>query len=175
VDYEGAYALVKKTGNNFMDLLVVQTRTEDVIRLNRTCEMILVRHYDDWYFGDPAPNISKSIHRYCEELGSSTNGLPRSSIRLAAMFLAWTYVRLEKESDDASLLLEHVLANVAATADDRTIAQQPLPAMKQALERWNEARCIPWEVDSLSVPERAIWDEIIRWEINPISDWTVAE
>jgi hypothetical protein len=130
--------------------------------------MVLARVYDDWYWGDPLPNISVAIHRHCEAL-RRTQKRPLAAVRKAGALLALAHVRLDHDSDDAFLLLEHVLDDLAGVDDDRILARGHLPEMLAMLEKWRDDRGVPSNLDVLSPSEREIWDDVTRWSIEPAS------
>lgn len=92
-------------------------------------------------------------------------------VRRAGALLAWTYVKLDHDSDDAYLLLEHVLADLER-GDGRVIGAELCSEMEAALCMWREDRGIPADLSGLSDREREVWDEILFWQITPASFWT---
>jgi hypothetical protein len=174
VDYDEAYKLVKSAEQDYDQILAKEGETHDPRRLRRICEMILAREYDDWYWGDPHPNVSKAIHEHCARLARKANR-PLAPLRRAAGLLAWSYVRLDHDSDDAFLLLEHVLADKVSPDDERILKRELRSELDPMLERWREDRGIPASLHALSSREREIWDEITRWAIQPRSAWEPIE
>lgn len=172
MDYLDAYALAKKDAPEFRGITGADFLSPelDLTRLRRLCEMALVRAYDDWYYGNPSANISKAIHAFCRALVGSKKR-PVSQHRRVAGILAWTYCRLDHDSDDAYVLLEHVLRDTKKDAG-RILPPHLKPAMEEMQRRWREDRGIPEDLTPLSSNETAIWDEVLRWEVQPQSLWT---
>ena len=171
MDYEQAYQLVKSNDGKLESLLPKKGEplTEvDVNHLRLLCEMILVRVYDDWYTGKPDSNVSKAIHAHVEKL-TAKEKRPISMIRRVGALLAWCYVQQDHDSDDAYLLLTHVLEHIRNNDDGRTLPPPVVPSMKTMLERWREDRGVPPSLEALTDREREVWDEIMRWEIDPKS------
>lgn len=169
IDYEGAYALVKDANGDYQKILEAEAIPHDPRRVRRLCEMIFAREYDDWYWGDPAPNVSKAIHEHCRRLARQANR-PLSSIRRVGALLAWAYVALDHDSDDAFLLLEHILLD-AEERDGRIVPTELRGELESMLGKWRTDRGIPSSLEKLSPREREIWDEIARWGIQPKSIW----
>lgn len=169
ISYDDAYALVKTSGENYDQLITAEMARPDPVRVRRVCEMILARVYDDWYWGDPAPNISKAIHEHCRALGR-TEKRPLAQVRRVGALLAWSYVQLDHDADDAFLLLGHVLPDLGE--DDYILPPILQREMRAILPRWRDDRGIPPTLSVLTEPEQAIWDEVARWEIDPASSWT---
>lgn len=167
--YEDAYALVKASAENYDQLITAEMGRPDLVRVRRVCEMILARTYDDWYWGDPASNISKAIHEHCRAL-SRTEKRPVAPIRRVGTLLAWSYVQLDHDTDDAFLLLEHVLPDLGD--DDHILPIVLQSEMRAILPRWRNDRGIPPDLNVLSESERLVWDEVTRWAIDPASSWT---
>jgi len=170
VDYEEAYGLVKGKGADLDELLpgdlVATTNLRD---LRRVLEMILVRTYCDWWAGSPDPNISQAIHGHIVKLQQKDR--PLSIIRRTAAALAWVYTRLDHDSHDAYLLLEHVLRDLPEKDDGRTVPVAARGDMENTLSTWREDRGIPPHLEKLNLYEQEAWAEIARWEVRPASNW----
>lgn len=168
-DIEVAYRLVKAQDGQWDSILPGRDESPTNIgSLRRICEMILVRTYDDWYAGKVDHNISRAIHRYVERLNNNRRR-PLSIIRRAAALLAYTYVAIDHDSDDAYLLMTHVLDDLGPNGDSRIISDSSRLEMTRMLERWRSDRGLPPSLEALTVEERDVWDEISRWEIEPSS------
>jgi hypothetical protein len=65
--YQHLYDLAKVfTPDELRDAVRKHTRNGDLTSAQRLCEMILVRHFDDWYLGSPTSNVKQSIARYLD-------------------------------------------------------------------------------------------------------------
>ena len=137
--YEDAYALVRRARAEFPALLVAPAGDARAVeRLRWVCEMILVRHFDDWYIGDPRANIRDAIRRFCHRL-SDPKRRPSSALQFAASMLAWSYVEGGLAADNAYLLLEHVMHYVAP-AGRSADAASGLGLSSRSRSEW-PARC----------------------------------
>ncbi len=167
--YSEAYARVKKEKKN-LPKLIEESRVNPeafVPRLRQMMEMILVREYADWHIGNPEPNISKSIHIFCEKI-ADRDRKPPVVMCLAAMLLAWSYVCLNERTDDAYLLLEHIITYFDASPKYKEAQDIPWSKFNLAVESWRQERGVPGQIIGLPAVERDIWNEILRWEINEL-------
>jgi|GEM_PF-329909 len=169
MNHETAYALVKAAGSDYEPLVQNEIGATDALRTCRVAEMLLVKVYDDWYFGDPRPNISKAIHEHCSALHRKADR-PLVWLRRTACYLAWAYARLEHDSDDAFVLLDTVSKELEQDGG-RLLPQELRAEVLSSLARWRTDRGIPTNLNDLSKYEREVWDEITRWEITPASKW----
>lgn len=169
MNHETAYSLVKSAAPNYEALLKTEIESLDPMRIARVGEMVLVRIYDDWYMGDPSPNISKAIHSYCAELHRKAKR-PLAWLRKLTAYLAWAYTTLDHDSDDAFLLVE-TLSSELQRDGDRLLPPNLRTEILNRLAQWRGDRAIPENTDSLDEYHREAWAEITRWEITPSTKW----
>lgn len=176
-DYKSAYDRVKAQARNYEALLPshYELDRERLGDLRRACEMALVRELDDWYVGDPEPNISQAIHRLCRRLARRhIRHVPRV-LRSLGTVLAWTYAQLDHDTDDAYLLMTHCLNTLGDRDHERIVPAAIVPSMESMLARWREDRLMPGDLSCLATKEREIWDEITRWEVDPLKSSAALE
>ena len=164
-DYEQTYELLKAEEVSVDKSVEQNVSSGDFQKLRILCEMALVREYDDWYWGDPSANISKSIHEYCQNITLKTSR-PLSNIRRIAAWLAYAYSKLDHDSDDAYLLLEHAVEDVNSD-DGRIFPVSRRDELSRMLSYWRVDRGIPTNLHVLTRGELEIWQEINRWQIQP--------
>ena len=169
------YQLVKSAKSTYEHLIPTQflkivDQPEKLAELRITCEMILVREFDDWYVGEPTANISHALHKFCERLANKRDKehLHRV-IRTVGATLAWIYVKVDHDSDDAYLLVTHVMNHLEGKTDNRILPAECVSELAHRLAQWREDRGMPRDLSKLTHHQREIWDEITRWEIDPIS------
>lgn len=176
-EYQTVYDDIKAHKKNYD--VVLPTRYDldkaALLRLQHECEMVLVREFDDWYVGSPAPNISQAIHKFCKKLARrNIKHVPRV-VRSVGAVLAWVYATLDHDVDDAYLLLTHSLNSLHNHDLDRIIPGHLVPFMHSMLAKWREDRGMPGDLSPLDQSERAIWDEITRWEVDPLTSAAAME
>lgn len=181
MSHEAIYKLVKSAKATYEHMIPIQLlgivdQPEKLTELRITCEMILVRELDDWYVGEPTANISRAIHRFCERL-AIRNGRKHLHriIRTVGARLAWVYVKIDHDSDDAYMLVTHVLGHLEGKTDNRILSTDHVSELANRLAQWRDDRGMPRNLSKLTPHQREVWDEIARWEIDPISstvDWS---
>lgn len=175
MSHQKIYQLVKSAQPTYEHLLPTQflglvDQPEQLTELRITCEMILVREFDDWYVGEAAPNISHALHKFCERLAKKHNKEHMNRIvRSTGATLAWIYAKIDNDSDDAYLLVTHVLNHLEGKTDNRILSAECISELVPRLVQWREDRGMPRDLNKLTPHQREIWNEITRWEIDPIS------
>ena len=88
------------------------TRSGNLAASQRLCEMILVRRLDDWYVGDPSPNVRAAIDRYLEA-GPGRDGAGEGGadeVTWCARYLAGLYAATLDGSGHARALVRGTVA-----------------------------------------------------------------
>jgi hypothetical protein len=103
LDQDGVRALVRR-----------HTKNGSLVAAQRLCEMVLVRAYSDWYFGDPTINVRGAIQRYLDapavKDGAEAGKERPELVDWAARFLAGLYAATLEGSSHARSLVHALVA-----------------------------------------------------------------
>lgn len=104
--YEHVYRVAKALAPDELRARVRgHTKNGALAAAQRLCEMSLVRRYDDWYVGDPTPNVRSAVARFLED------ETPDPDASWCARYLAGLYAATLEGSSHARQLVHATVAS----------------------------------------------------------------